>query len=174
MGRGAKSKDFVHPGRLGYRLKPRNKALPCQWKFPRGPGPKGAWWRTVSRLCAVIVRNRCGISSKLFDRADGVAVTAAARNRLTGVERQLEISVRTCLKSADAREIDQPRPVHPHDIERYQPRFLGRQGCSDEVIGAVCEAVFDIISGRTDPKNVAGFDPDTRRTVAEPDHVGRR
>jgi hypothetical protein len=35
MRRGAKSKDFVHPSGLGDRLKSRNKALPCQWKFPR-------------------------------------------------------------------------------------------------------------------------------------------
>src|SRR6266700_1414415 len=127
--------------------------------------PKGARRRAVSRLCAVIVRNRCGIGGKLSDRTDGAAVTAAARNRLTGVERQLEISVRTCLKSADAREIDQPRPVHPHDIERYQSRFLGGEGCSDEVIGAVCEAVFNVISGRTDPKNVAGVEPSRSQTV---------
>src|SRR6267143_439354 len=116
MRRGAKSKDFVHPSGLGDRLKPRNKALPCQWKFPlawAGGRPVAG----VSRLCAVIVRNRCGIGGKLFDRGDGVAVTAAARNRLTGVERQLEISVRTCLQSADAREVDQTRPVHPHNIE---------------------------------------------------------
>ena len=127
-----------------------------------GPGPESARWRAVSRLCAVIVRNRCGIGGKLFDRADGAAVTAAARNRLTGVERQLEISVRTCLKSADAREIDQPRPVHPHDVERRQPRFLGGQGAPDEVIDAVGKAVLDIISGRTDPENVARLDADAR------------
>jgi len=119
------------------------KALPCQWKLPQS-GPDRARRRGGIRLRAVIVRNRCGIGGRLFDRADGAAVTAAARNRLTGVERQLKISVRACLKSADAREVDQPRPVHPHDIERCQSRFLGGQGCPDEVIGAVREAVFDV------------------------------
>jgi len=115
MGRGAKSKDFVHRGRLGHRLKPRNRALPYQWKFPRAAGPKGARWRAVSRLCAVIVRNRCGIGGKLFDRADGAAVTAAGPKSPEPVSSVSSKSpFRTCLKSADAREIDQSRPVHPH------------------------------------------------------------
>src|ERR1700681_4183137 len=118
--------------------------------------------RAASRMRTVIGQNRGGIGGKLFNRGDRAAVTAAARDSLAGVERQFEIAVRTCLESAHAREVDQPRPVYPHDIERRQPRFLGGQGAPDEVIDAVGKTVLDIISGRTDPENVARFDADAR------------
>src|SRR3979409_1275673 len=101
MRRGAKSKDFVHPSGLGDRLKSRNKALPCQRKFPQaqaGGGPVAG----VSRLCAVIVRNRCGIGGKLFDRGDGAAVTAGAPKRLTRVGAQATNSPSALLYSAPA------------------------------------------------------------------------
>ena len=86
------------------------------------------------------------------------ALLSSSENR----NRWLEVSVRTGLEPGHAGQVDQPRPVHPHDIERRQPRFLGGQGAPDEVIDAVGKAVLDIISGRTDPQNVARFDADAR------------
>src|SRR3982074_3066425 len=81
----------------------------------------------ASRMCAVSARNRCGMNASLLDRGDGAAVAAAARDDLSGIERQLKISVRTCLEPGHAPEVDQPCPVHAHDVESCQPHFLGGQ-----------------------------------------------
>jgi hypothetical protein len=120
-----------------------------QAKFPFGLAARGRS-AAISGVCAVIFSDRCGISGKLFNRSEGPAVTPAARDNLTGIER---LRCRR-LQPGHARQIDQPRPMHPRDAELCQPGFLGGQGSPDEVIDALCKAVIDVISGRTDPKNV--------------------
>src|ERR1700676_2346473 len=172
MRRGAKSKGFMHAQGLACPSRSRIKDLQCQRNLPP-PGGRRGLAGDIRGWTLLPLRQGRGTGGRFFNRDDGAAIAAAARDHLTAIERQLEVAVRTWLEPGDTGQIDQPRPVYPHDAEFCQPRFLGRKRAADQMVASAGETVFDVVSRRADPENVAGLDPDARRAVAEPDQMRR-
>src|ERR1700676_3738672 len=105
MRQGAKSKGFVRQNDLRMASPSRIKVLQCLWKF--GLARPLRWQDGPFRNGLIIVRNRRGSAGERLDRGDGAAVTTASLDRLTTVERQLEVSVRSGRQPGHARQVDQ-------------------------------------------------------------------
>lgn len=106
MERGAKSKDFIHPRGLADRPICRNKALRCHWKF----SPTTSAGGRSPALSGISIALGCagrGMAGEAGNRGNRIAIMAAARDDLSGVERQFEVAVLAGLEPADARQIDQ-------------------------------------------------------------------
>src|ERR1700749_4668126 len=61
--------------------------------------------------------------------------------------------------------------MHSRKVEAPKLGLGGRKRSANEMIGAVGEAVFDIVAGRTDPEDIARFNADTRGAITKPNRL---
>src|ERR1700730_2132589 len=107
MRRGAKSKGFMHAQGLAGPSRSRIKDLQCQRNLP----PPGGWRGVggdIRGLTLLPLRQGRGTGGRFFNRADGAAIAAAARDHLTAIERQLEVAVRTWHEPRETGQNDHP------------------------------------------------------------------
>jgi hypothetical protein len=84
----------------------------------------------VSRTSVVVVWSDSPAGGKLVNRDDGATVTAAARDGLSGVEGQLEVSVRTCLKRCHVRQVDLRKRFCIVAVLGFARRWLNRDSAA--------------------------------------------